>query len=291
MAAQNGKGLPPDLVQQFLATAEAMIEARRQLGPELQRMAMLVSQAHAEIGIAVKQIAPVFQQISEAGREFHRQIAPYLPALLRVAEELRELPERNRRITRMLAQHGWYIDPHATAADVEQWAEMLSEGPVDLAQERLCVHFDATAPLLLAQLVEEFPGRGGLLRSAFGAHARGDYACSVPLFLAQADGICFEIVNEQLYARRGGVPRLATVLRTIDEDFFLASVIAPLVEAMPLSAPASERKNLPSNILNRHAVLHGESLDYDTRLNSCRCVSLLGYIAWVFTRHRRMKSR
>ena len=31
--------------------------------------------------------------------------------------------------------------------------------------------------------------------------------------------------------------------------------------------------------LNRHAVMHGESLDYDTRENSLKALSLLNYLA------------
>lgn len=49
---------------------------------------------------------------------------------------------------------------------------------------------------------------------------------------------------------------------------------------MPISASQRERESV-SNLLNRHAVLHGEAVDYDTRINSNRALSLLVYVAWV----------
>jgi hypothetical protein len=46
---------------------------------------------------------------------------------------------------------------------------------------------------------------------------------------------------------------------------------------------AGERKTAPPDLvkLNRHAVLHGESLDYDTRGNACRAMSYLRFVGWV----------
>ena len=36
-----------------------------------------------------------------------------------------------------------------------------------------------------------------------------------------------------------------------------------------------------TNVLNRHEVLHGESVDYGTEINSLKAISLLYYIASV----------
>ena len=43
---------------------------------------------------------------------------------------------------------------------------------------------------------------------------------------------------------------------------------------------AGERESL-MNVLNRHEVLHGESVDYGTEINSLKAMSLLYYIASV----------
>jgi hypothetical protein len=82
--------------------------------------------------------------------------------------------------------------------------------------------------------------------------------------LAQADGICHELTGEQLYARdrKDNRPRLAAKLEDVEtDDFLLASLIGPLVTPTAVSATVKERVNLLKDILNRHLVLHGESLD------------------------------
>jgi len=73
---------------------------------------------------------------------------------------------------------------------------------------------------------------------------------------------------------------LASELVLKDVTPLLKSLLTPLVEPMPISASADERAGL-ADALNRHAVLHGESVDYSSRLNSCRAISLLVYVSWV----------
>lgn len=52
-----------------------------------------------------------------------------------------------------------------------------------------------------------------------------------------------------------------------------------LVEEIPLKQQMSKRSSAEVGLLNRHAVMHGESLDFDTKENSLRALSLLNYVA------------
>ena len=131
-----------------------------------------------------------------------------------------------------------------------------------------------------SDLCDRFPDRSRFLDQAFDAHRRGDYALAIPVFLIQADGICKETVGEQLYARANGVPRLAEILGAENEAPLRASLLSPLTDPHPISASPHERSGGPEQLF-RHAILHGESLDYDTRANACRSISLLVYVAWV----------
>lgn len=54
--------------------------------------------------------------------------------------------------------------------------------------------------------------------------------------------------------------------------------VSPEWNRMPLDRPVIAAEPLS---VHSHAILHGESFDYDTRLNSCRSVSLLAYVAWI----------
>ena len=57
-------------------------------------------------------------------------------------------------------------------------------------------------------------------------------------------------------------------------------MLSPLAESLSISMSKHER---PEGFdgLNRHMVLHGESLDYDTRENSLKAISLIGYVGRV----------
>jgi len=233
------------------------------------------------MALLAEQLRPAAIAISSWQRQFQSAIGP---ALQEIAKAFRNLPEKNQRMARTLATYGWYIDPHSTPAEMMVAVELFHRGQIDTGHEYMCTRIEEQADSMRAALIATFPDRERLLTSAFKAHAREDYAASVPLFLAQADGICSSLTGEELYAKRDGRPKLAEVLSGLDEQFLITALLTPLLEPSPLSANKQERARMgPSadEILNRHLVLHGLSTTYDNRRNSCRAMSLIAYVAWV----------
>lgn len=194
---------------------------------------------------------------------------------------IKEWPERNWDVLRTLAQHGWYLDPEMVFTAGKEFADFFTNGKVEEANEQLCDYFDAHCDEIEASLTVQFPTRARLLHSAFEAHRRGQFALSIPVFLAQADGICQEITGAQLYSQRDGLPKVASTPALATVDSFTRVLLTPIVESMPISASQTERGALGRPVFNRHAVLHGESVDYDSRPNGCRAISFLVFVAWV----------
>jgi hypothetical protein len=218
--------------------------------------------------------APLGEQIVALQKSFK----PFLESL---SQALEQLPEKNKAVLMILAENGWYLDPDCSLSAMVELVELFASGNVNDANNALCDHFESRADEIESNLTSELPERSRIFLSAFEAHRRTDYALSIPVFLAQADGICHKITGEQLYSKDSrGIPRLASVLLTPEISPFAASMLAPIIEPAPITANAKAREQVP-NILNRHAVLHGESTDYDNRLNSCRAISLLVYVAWI----------
>jgi len=61
--------------------------------------------------------------------------------------------------------------------------------------------------------------------------------------------------------------------------------LRPISLELPINASEKARERIAAergwpawNELNRHQVLHGESVDYGTRLNSLKAISLLNYL-------------
>ncbi len=206
------------------------------------------------------------------------------PVAREIGRALQELPERNQKALRILAENGWYLDPELSLPELFEAAELFETGAEGSAHQKFCDHFEARLDEIQRDICDRFPNRSRVLESAFNAHRRGEYALSVLAFLAQADGICHELVGVQLYARlHTGIPRLATCLQINGIAPFRASLLYPLVEPFPISAGREERDS-QSDQLYRHPIIHGESCDYDTKLNSCRSISLLVYVCWILGR-------
>jgi len=110
------------------------------------------------------------------------------------------------------------------------------------------------------------------------AHNGGEYDLSVPVFLAQADGICLELIGVQLYSKRsdGKTTKVSEAVAALEVDVLLY----PLTEVFPIIFNSRERAG-QENILNRHAVLHGESVSYGNKVNSSKAMSLLSFTAWA----------
>lgn len=171
-------------------------------------------------------------------KDIQTSLAPFNEEIGRA---FHELPERNREALRVLAANGWYFDPELPFSGLFQVADLFEEGEEEQANQMLCTHFEQRLSDIQETIRKRFPNRARVLGAALDSHLRGDYALSIPVLLAQSDGICHELVGAQLYARRNGTPLLATYL-TIDDGMSLqASFLCPLVEPTPISAGPTER--------------------------------------------------
>ncbi len=166
--------------------------------------------------------------------------------------------------------------------DLHAFSEGFTHGDADDTHEKLCEHFDGRMDEILEDVVAHFPNRAKIIRSAFTAHHEGKYELSVPVLLAQTDGICRELVGVQLCGRRkkDGRLRTATVIESWKKDNLSKAMLHQLSALLPIAFNEDERDGR-SGILNRHAVLHGEDVTYDQRRQGCRAISLLGYVASV----------
>jgi hypothetical protein len=227
--------------------------------------------------LQVKQWAANFHLQTINAESFQKAFAQTSESITRSIESL---PPKTQAALITLANNGWYIDPDLSIPAIFRIAEAFTPEDVSEANDAMCEYFDGQIVQVEQRLTELVPERARLLSVALTAHRRGEYALSIPVFLAQADGICHQITGVQLYSRDNGKPKLAKVLKKQQISSFVRSMLSPIIEPSPISASGKERVGMV-DILNRHCVLHGESTDYDNRLNSCRAISLVVYVAWI----------
>jgi hypothetical protein len=222
-------------------------------------------------------------------QKFHNDWAKQLGQTFSVA--LRNLPrvkipspeEMDRAFARsitILAENGWFISArHTPITGLHRAAAGLNRGEIKRWNDALCDHFTQILDVIETDVIAAFPNRETILRKAFKAHRNGDYELSVPVMLSQADGIGTEVFGVSIYSQHEeNVKRLRKFLEMHVRQKSFSSYCYLVATLLPINA-SREKRGRYTNPMNRHLVLHGESTDYATRINACKTVSWLQYIA------------
>ena len=227
--------------------------------------------------IALPDLSPLTKQAEEFRRSIEGLISPAFEELQR---SFRELLPRTQEALILLGTHGWYLDLEMPLPGLWELKKALSDGNVAEAEHALVEYFEGRTDEIEKSIVERFPKRQKLITAAFNAHRRQEYELSIPVLLAQTDGICKEVVNENLFLKHNKKPRTAIYVEQVAADTYRAALLSPLAQTLPIGASEHERDEGFSE-LNRHMVLHGESLDYGNKINSLKAISLINYVAHV----------
>ena len=178
-----------------------------------------------------------------------------------------------------MAEFGWYCDPEMPLfAPTEVARALLEEDPEKVARAiGSCFHRRADA--IEATATTAFPRRAHILRDAFEAHREGKYNLSVPVLLAQADGMWADRFAGSVFMVAGRASGVANCIQQSHARFF-EPLIGLFGEPIPLWK--SEKDRGPGFAeLNRHQVLHGAVVDYGTERNSLKVISFLSFLCWV----------
>jgi len=180
------------LLRELFSTASQWGKALKSLiemGEQFRQSFQAIAEPVLEVRRAFEEtFVPIAQRLAA----FQKEIGPVMAGVARVLEQL---PQRNQEALRALAWNGWYIDPDLPPAALFELATLFESGEAAQAHTQLCDYFDSRLADIEAELCEHFPARAKLLRSAFGAHRRADFALAIPVLLAQADGVCQEITG------------------------------------------------------------------------------------------------
>jgi hypothetical protein len=233
--------------------------------------------------------APILAQAAE----HHRMLAQVWEALAWQQAALRGIVEKAKetvaawdRVFPYLLDRGWYGTPRLLfprLATLDKLTKANDHAGIDslmvaLAREDL-------APLE-SDLCQRWPRRSRILTDAFGAHRRGEYTLSTPVFLVQADGIGCEVLGlpRQFFnpkKRSAALKEKVGVDSSL--DFFSWGLRAQVERKGSIEEDTDERaaRQETDNSfgpLNRHWVLHGHDTDYQSEVNSLRCVVLLRFL-------------
>ena len=203
---------------------------------------------------------------------FQNVVEPYGKAIQNFAKSLQDVPES----TKILAEYGWYLPIDFHPLTVNYYADELKKRNFEFVDKEMVALIDNEIVNIEAELVGKFPKREAALRSAFRAHNDQEYYLSIPVFYAQTEGICTEITGFRFFSIQKGQPATAAWAENLQRVSIMDIVLEPLKH----TGIARQKQDLNHPLgINRHDVLHGDSMDYgEDKINSYKALSLLNYL-------------
>lgn len=201
-----------------------------------------------------------------------------------------------------LAERGWFISGYFALSELDQLArQAASGGSLEDLEALLARLYSEDLSHHLDSIIATHPARAFAIRPAVDAHLRGEYALSVPLFFAQAEGVCFENAKKYLFQ---GQPeeRVAHVAQLELAALAAAPSDNPILgfyslldgimwtsisERLPIAYNQRDRQRFNYDGLNRNTVLHGLAMEeYATEENSLKAFSLLSCMAALMSKQQ-----
>ncbi|MGA4453442.1 hypothetical protein [Pseudomonas fortuita] len=252
----------------------------------------------------IQQHAPQIQKTLETvGKwlsEFHTQLAPVLSWITsidwkQVQERIEGFPEASKEAMKVASREGWFFNWQGGFQDVLELTESIREAKSSDDIDKLLMAYYSEYWDYYAQLLaEKYPARKTVIQAAINAHrdlAPSGYSLSIPVFLAQADGIFSEVTRtpSAMDRVRGKDVRKGSdwLSAQIGDDEYAICGLLPALELHELDilknkqARDSKVKQTGKvfDALNRHQVMHGEVSDYGTEINSVKAFSFLLFVA------------
>ncbi|MDF1597743.1 MAG: hypothetical protein P1T08_16810 [Acidimicrobiia bacterium] len=208
--------------------------------------------------------------------------ADSLDRMLAASDELRSLVTGYQRWA-PLSQIGWAITDLATPQVYDQAAELLDAGKQRTAEEVLEDYWNEPGRLESAALrvlrvaiysetrIQVGQRRHELVELAVADHRAERYHASVPVALAQAEGMVRDVIDSSPFLNPN---RLSDDVSSSGHP----DILQPIFE--------SSRATMKRTVLDvsgvfppRHGVLHGRDLGYDNRRNSTKALIALTELA------------
>lgn len=182
---------------------------------------------------------------------------------------------------KMLAEHGWFAGMDFPLVTLNRADAMFRQGQETEANQGLTLYFNDKAPEIIRQVSEQYPETSILMARALRAHQEEDYAVAVLILLSQAEGIWGRHATFSPYSRtEKSKEALQKAIDGKSAQLPIRAYWELLLQDIPITRRFDKAEPAPDG-LNRHAVMHGASLNFGSKLNSSRAFSWLSFTAEI----------
>ena len=212
-------------------------------------------------------------------KEFQKSLKPVLEALSKTnfiyfGKQFQDLEPT----IQFLAKLGWYLPYDFPLSFSDVIKSHINKNDLNSLDKEMIRNYKSQYSEIKKTILDKFPDRSHALKEAFRAHEKKWYYLSIPVFLSQVEGICKELTQHRFFSTRNGIPQTASFVESLDIGEITFILLSPLKDVSEFNR---KQNNLKPSGANRHDILHGESMDYGTKINSFKSFSLLAYIGYT----------
>lgn len=209
----------------------------------------------AQIAATIHSVQEIFTEVAAAFQKFPGEIRPAILSL---------------------ANLGWFPSGRMGFSEIHAFRALCDSGDKSAVDTAMIEWLDGELGHIQTRASNRFPNRSHILASAFRAHDVRQYELSVPVLMAQVEGMCLEVVGKKLFSTKNGVPATRAATDRFSQMALSDALLLPFRELNGFTASEAARHQWPDTP-NRHEVLHGIATDYGTRENSFKTISLVEY--------------
>lgn len=227
---------------------------------------------------AVSRLWPVFWLFGGKWRKTGLKLRDSVKEMEEQLERLRTIPDRFNDI---LQPYGWIASEDMKFEAMENAVRTFEEDGIEAAEDYLEEHYNSDdtieAWLKMFCFLEPIRPRRELLFLALEDHKAGRYHASVPVVLAQIDGIVLDLQNKPFYEIKEKKTRHLRATESIVGDQTGLPALAMLLGQVRKSTEEG-----PISLPYRNGILHGRDLGYANRRVSTKAfAALLNLRPWV----------
>lgn len=223
-------------------------------------------------------LGPTVQRLNEITRAYEPFFSQINATLAKAAAAAKKWQIARKEDVTVMADNGWYPNWYTFS--------YYPESPISSMDELMERHLEENWDDITAEILKHCSKRKHILENAFELHKKGNYVASIPLFFAQADGICSEVLKSFLFTGNETQEKLNELIEKgeIEANMFTDIFLEPFkLKNHHNSGISKSSLAAKSKAPNRNGILHGhrKHLDYGTKINSLKAFSLLSFIVYT----------
>jgi hypothetical protein len=247
----------------------------------------LINSFRPYIKAAVEQVEKMRPIILAASKEAERIKQQFAPIAIKIREDtaiavvkIAKVQENKKINVALMAENGWF----------PSWYTFLFRPREDhnSMDDFMIENIDSYWVELKEKISEFCPNRKHILDVAFELHEKKNFIASIPILLAQSDGICSEEFSHFFSRNNDGNRAADEVLNKfeigdIELNLFTEYLLEPFKANLQVSNSSSKAsKAAKMKGPNRHGIIHGsrKHLDYGTKINGYKAISFLAFIVY-----------